>query len=92
VGHKNLPEYVLAFSTSLGALGAFLTLVVNLKQGKRNGEKIEAVHEEVNSTATAQVKRVEQLSQALQDEGVSIPKTPAVVDSPPHPSTKGPGT
>lgn len=74
--HKNFAEYVLAFSTALGAVGGFLTLIVNLKQGRKNGKKIEDVHDEVNSTSKAQVRRVEQLSQALQQSGTDIPDTP----------------
>jgi hypothetical protein len=79
--HKDIPEYLLSFVTALGACGGFITLVYNLKQGRANGKKIEGVHDEVNSTALASVKRIEQLSSALADSDVSIPRTPPVDDA-----------
>ena len=71
--HKNLPEYILAFSTALGAVGGFVTLIVNLKQGRKNGGKIDDVHLLVNDRATKQDKRIEQLGNALTESGTAVP-------------------
>jgi hypothetical protein len=73
---QSLTEVLLAVATAIGALGGFVTILLNLKQGKKNAVKIDTVHELVNAKSENQEKRIDQLTGSLSDAGVKIPTKP----------------
>ena len=60
-------QWALAGSTALGAIGTFIGLLYNMRQGRRNGQNIENVHELVNERSHVQENRIEQLSQTIKE-------------------------
>jgi hypothetical protein len=75
--------------TILGALAVavllFVQSFVSRRFQSRNhaevAEKLDVVEESVNGTHTALTERVEQLAQALQAAGVSVPPTPGTEEA-----------
>jgi hypothetical protein len=66
-------QWALSFTTALGAIGAFITLIIGLKKGNA---KIESVHTLVNDRSEKQDDRVEQLAGALSNASVTVPPSP----------------
>jgi hypothetical protein len=62
-----------SLTTAIGTLGAFVTLIYNLKQARRNHDEIVRVHQLVNDRATKQDNRIDQLTQSLQTSDTAVP-------------------
>jgi len=63
----------------IGAVGAVASLMAAsaaLLQARKNQKAVIEVHAIVNSRTTDLTKRVEQLSEALQEAGTKIPQSP----------------
>ena len=59
-------QWALAGATALSAIGSFITVLRSSKQGRRNGERIDDVHEQVQDAQAEQAHRIDQLTTTVQ--------------------------
>ena len=65
--------FLLNLSIYITSIGTAVAAIIAAKRGKANSNKIEEVHELVNSHSEKQEERIEQLGNSLTAAGVTIP-------------------